>query len=62
MSNKKRKYERYKLVADMGQVNEEYGSYVLGFADYCKQRKHGNPATLYGITFEGEMSVIFSHG
>ena len=57
----RRKYESYNLVADYGQVNEDYENYKEAYHEYCKQIQFGNPATLYGLTFEGGISVIFSH-
>ena len=58
----KRKYVRYTLVADFGQVNEEYEKYREAYSDYCKQVRYGSPATLYGISEEGGISVIKSKG
>lgn len=58
----KRKYVRYQLVSDFGEVSQDYESYKEAFTDY--QREVGNKysATLYGITLEGEFSVIASNG
>ena len=57
---KNRKYESYQLVADEGQVNESFYDYRLAYGAYCKERRYKHPATLYGRTTEGEISVIFS--
>lgn len=52
-----KKYKRYQLVADQGEVCEDYESYREAFKEYqtCKE-----PKTLYGITLEGKFSVILS--
>ena len=34
--------------------------YRLAYEAYCKERRYKHPATLYGHTAEGEISVIFS--
>ena len=56
-----RKYVRYSLVADFGQVNEQYENYREAYRSYCQERRHNNPATLYGFNEQGDVSVIFSH-
>lgn len=56
---KVKKYISYRLVADFGEVNEEYYNYREAFANY--QRKE-TPKTLYGTDEQGEISVIFSKG
>lgn len=58
----KRKYVRYQLVADFGEVVQDYESYKEAFADYQSEVGNKYPATLYGITLEGEFSVIASNG
>ena len=58
----RRKYESYNLVADYGEVNEDYEKWSDAYSAYCTQRRYNNPATLYGRTFEGGISVIFSNG
>jgi hypothetical protein len=55
-----RKYMSYSLVADYGQVNEEFADYKNAYSSYCTQARYGHAATLYGRTIDGEMRVIFS--
>ena len=52
-----KKYVRFQLVADFGQVNEDFESYREAF---CKYHRTDAPKTLCGFTEEGEISVIFS--
>ncbi len=54
---KKRKYVLYQLVADYGEVNEEYKSYSEAFAKYQRQDA---PKTLYGVDEQWGISVILS--
>jgi len=58
----KRKYVRYQLVADCGQVNNDYENYKSAYHDYCKEVRHGHAATLYGFDEQDNISVIFSRG
>ena len=51
------KYKIYQLVADFGEVNEEYNNYKEAFSKYQRQE---TPKTLYGINEQGDISVIFS--
>jgi hypothetical protein len=60
MAKRKRMYESYNVVADFGQVNEDFCDYRLAYEAYCKQRRYQHPATLFGRTFEGEIRVIRS--
>lgn len=62
MAKNRRKYESYNVVADYGQVNEDFYDYRLAYEEYCKQRRYQHPATLIGRTFEGEIRVIRSAG
>jgi len=55
-----KKYVRFNLVADMGQVNEDFENYREAYRNYCRQARLNHPATLYGISEEGEVSVIKS--
>lgn len=55
-----RKYMSYNLVADYGQVNEEFADYKNAYSAYCIQARYGRAETLYGRTIDGEMRVIFS--
>lgn len=52
-----KKYNRYQIVADFGEVCNDYEKYSDAFKDYQKREE---PKTLYGITLEGEYRVIFS--
>lgn len=54
----KKKYVSYQLVADFGEVNELYYDYCEAFRAY--QRKD-EPKTLYGLTEQNDVSVIFSN-
>lgn len=58
----KRKYVRYTLVADCGQVQENYENYSEVSRAYWLQYRSGNPATLYGFDSQGDASVIRSCG
>lgn len=58
----KRKYVRYTLVADCGQVQENYENYPEASRAYWLQYRRGNPATLYGFDSQGGASVIRSCG
>ena len=55
-----RKYMSYSLVADYGQVNEDFSDYKNAYSSYCTQARYGHAATLYGRSVDGEMRVIFS--
>jgi len=52
-----KKYVRFQLVADLGEVSEDFESYREAFRKY---HRTDAPKTLYGFTEEGEISVIFS--
>lgn len=54
-----RKYVIYQLVAEYGEVNENFEDYSEAFRKYQRQDE---PKTLYGYNEEGEPSVIFSNG
>lgn len=54
-----RKYVNYQLNADFGQVFEESENYRDIFQKYQRQE---SPKTLYGITEQGDVNVIFSKG
>ena len=56
-----KKYESYNLIADFGEVNEDFESYKMAFAAYQREVGLGYPCTLYGRTYEGDICVIFSH-
>ena len=58
----KRKYVRYQLVADFRQVVQDYENYREAFEHHQREVRFGVPSTLYGVTLEGEFSVIASHG
>ena len=58
---KERKYESYLLVADYGQVNEDYENYREAYSAYCKEVRYKHPATLYGRTYEGNITCIHTH-
>ena len=55
----KKKYAYYQLVADFGEVNEQYENYRDAFVKYNKTEV---PKTLYGFDEQGSPSVIFSKG
>ena len=55
-----KKYVRFNLVADMGQVNEDFENYMEAYRNYCRQARFKHPATLYGISEDSEISVIKS--
>lgn len=55
-----KKYISYLLIADDGQVNEDYYDYREAVSEYFKALRYGQPATLYGRTIEGEMRVIYA--
>lgn len=55
-----RKYSYYVLVTDYW-VDEIFEKYADAFSEYQKQVRYGHSATLFGVTEEGEISVIFSH-
>jgi hypothetical protein len=54
-----RKYARYQLVAEYGEVNENFEDYSEAFRKYQRQDE---PKTLYGFDWEGKPSVILSNG
>lgn len=56
---KNRKYVRYQLVAEFGTINEESENYHEIATKYFRTDA---PKTLYGITEQGDFSVIFSKG
>ncbi len=47
MAGIKRKYQLYRVLADDGEVNEEYQTYKEAFSKYQRQDA---PKTMYGIT------------
>ena len=53
----KRKYVRYTVVADFGEVNEVFESYREAFSRYQRQ---DTPKTMYGFDEQDVPSVIFS--
>jgi len=55
-----RRYISYLLVADDGQVNEDFSNYRVAVSNYFKALRYGQSATLYGRTIEGEMRVIYA--
>lgn len=57
-----KKYVRYHLVADSGNVSEHFESYREAYSSYCKEVHYGHPATLYGYDSQDNVSVIFSKG
>lgn len=57
-----KRYISYYLVADSGQVFEDYHDYKAAYSAYCKEIRYGHPATLYGRTIEGDIRVICSKG
>ena len=54
-----KKYVRYQLVAEYGEVIENFEDYSEAFGSY---QRADEPKTLYGYSEEGEPSVIFSKG
>lgn len=57
---KSKKYESYNLVADFGQMNEDFWNYKDAYATYCTQARYGHAATLYGRDHMGGVHVIWS--
>lgn len=55
-----RRYISYLLIADDGQVNEDYTDYRVAVSNYFKALRYNQSATLYGRTIEGEMRVIYA--
>lgn len=55
----KRKYSIYQVHADFGELYEETQSYREAFRTY---QKAPFPKTMYGITDQGEVHVVFSVG
>lgn len=58
MSNKK--YYVYQLAVEYDDPIE-YTDYRTAYREYCKKKKNGIGATLWGVSFEGEYSLIRSH-
>jgi len=54
-----KKYVIYGLIAEYGEVNEEFYNYREAFKKY---QKSDIPKTLYGINEQGDVSVIYSRG
>lgn len=52
-----KRYIRYQLVADFGNIRNDYYNYKDSFVAY---QKCAEPKTLYGITIKGGINVIFS--
>jgi hypothetical protein len=55
----KRKYVRYTLEADFGNIQEHFEDYREAFTRY---RLTESPKTLYAFNEQGDISVIFSKG
>ena len=55
----KRKYVRYTLEADFGNIQEQFESYREAFTRYQLSE---SPKTLYAFDEQGDISVIFSKG
>ena len=55
----KRKYVRYTVVADFGEVNYQTESYMDAF---CKYQMTKTPKTMYGFDEQDSVDVIFSRG
>jgi len=55
----KRKYVRYTLHADFGNIQEQFEDYREAFKRY---RLTESPKTLYAFNEQGDISVIFSKG
>ena len=55
-----RKYSSYTLHADYGQVMEQFENYKEAYSAFCKQVRYHNPATLYGLDYDGNVHVIHS--
>lgn len=62
MSIATRKYVSYNLIADYGQVNEDFYNYRDAYSAYCTQARYGHAATLYGRDEMGNIHVIWSRG
>lgn len=52
-----KRYSRYQLIADFGEVCNDYERYNDAFIAYQKQNA---PKTLYGYDEQGNPNVIFS--
>ena len=57
MAGIKRKYQLYRVLADDGEVNEEYQTYKEAFSKYQRQDA---PKTMYGITKQGNMELVLA--
>jgi len=55
----KRKYVRYTLEADFGNIQEQFENYSEAFTRYQLTE---SPKTLYAFDEQGDISVIFSKG
>lgn len=53
----KRKYQLYRVLADYGEVNEEYQTYKEAFSKYQRQDA---PKTMYGITEQGDVQLVLA--
>lgn len=54
-----RKYSIYQVNAEYGELFEETQSYRDAFRTY---QRESTPKTMYGITEQGDVTVIFSKG
>lgn len=54
-----KKYVTFELIANNGEVHEFSENYKEIFAKYQRQ---DSPKTLYGTSWDGHVSVIFSKG
>lgn len=57
MAQIKRKYQLYRVLADDGEVNEEYQIYKEAFSKYQRQDA---PKTMYGITKQGNIEMVLA--
>lgn len=55
----KRKYVRYTVIADFGEVNYQTESYRDAFSKY---KRTDAPKTMYGFDDQDNVNVIFSRG
>ena len=55
----KKKYVRYTVIADFGEVNYQTESYKDAFSKYQRSE---TPKTMYGFDEQDHVSVIFSRG
>ena len=55
----KKKYVRYTVITDFGEVNYQTESYRDAFSKY---QRTATPKTMYGFDEQNNVSVIFSRG